>query len=403
MNKFVILAIIILMIPISFGEELCNIEEEDCNAALLNATEGADQPAISHNPDAICIMYFYGTECPKCAQTTPYIESLEAKYGDKIAVTKYEIYHNVKNYQIYNNLCAVQNVEMGQRKIPLVAIGNEYYIGVSKIKDNLELKINEMLKSGERICPLGGEMSCHYIKGHESEDTDHFILNFKDGITIPLVIGAGLIDGINPCAFAVLIFLLAFLMEVSSNKRRMVKAGIAYVVSVYITYFVAGLGLLTFIQVTGASSVIVKIAAAIAIITGLINIKDYFWYGKGISLKIPESKKGIIEGLVKKANLPAAFILGALVSMFELPCTGGVYLAIVAMLSSTVTKAKAIYYLLAYNIMFVLPLIIIIIAVTKGMKAEHIENWRKSQRNVMKLVLGLLLLLLGIVMLLGWL
>ncbi|MFH1125956.1 MAG: cytochrome c biogenesis protein CcdA, partial [Candidatus Altiarchaeota archaeon] len=145
----------------------------------------------------------------------------------------------------------------------------------------------------------------------------------------------------------------------------------------------------------------VKIAAVVAILAGLVNIKDYFWYGKGFTLKIPESKKKTIESWVHKANIPGALVLGFLVSMFELPCTGGVYLAILALMADTMTRLKAILYLLIYNVMFVAPLLVILVLILKGMKAEHIENWRQSKKNFMKLAMGLLLLVLGTVMLLG--
>ena len=88
--------------------------------------------------------------------------------------------------------------------------------------------------------------------------------------------------------------------------------------------------------------------------------------------------------------------------MFELPCTGGVCLAILAMLANTVTRIQAIGYLLIYNVMFVLPLIIILAAIAFGMKAEHIESWRSSKKNIMKLAIGIILLALGIAMLIGW-
>jgi cytochrome c biogenesis protein CcdA len=88
--------------------------------------------------------------------------------------------------------------------------------------------------------------------------------------------------------------------------------------------------------------------------------------------------------------------------MFELPCTGGVYLAILALMADSMTKLTAISYLLIYNVMFVLPLLIILLLVMRGMAAKHIENWRQSGKNVMKLTMGLLLIFLGIAMLLGW-
>lgn len=104
--------------------------------------------------EKICILFFYGEGCPACAQAKPFIEELESKYNDTIDVHKLELYNNLSNYNLYNKFCGIQKISVEQRKIPLVAIGNEFYVGVPQIKDNLEQKINQMLLSGERKCPL---------------------------------------------------------------------------------------------------------------------------------------------------------------------------------------------------------------------------------------------------------
>lgn len=398
MKKFVFLIIfLIILSSIALAAETCDIDEENCSPENQ-----------IHNEDIICIAYFYGDGCPSCANVKPFLDDIEQKYGELILIEEYEIYHDLKNYQIYNDFCNVQSISIEERGVPFIAIDDEYYMGSNIIKENLESKIDAMLESGEFVCPLEGQMACHSIL-HESEqengDTDHIIMNFKDSfssISLPLVIVTGLVDGVNPCAFAVLIFLLTFLLQLSSNKKRMVKAGSVYIFAVYLTYFLAGIGLLSVIQVSGFSGYVVKGAAVIAILAGLVNIKDYFWYGKGITLAIPKSRRKTIEKWTRKANVPSAFILGFLVSMFELPCTGGVYLAILAMLADGVTRAKAVAYLLVYNFMFVLPLIVILVLVLRGMKAEHLESWRQDKKTWMKLAMGLLLVALGIIMILGW-
>jgi cytochrome c biogenesis protein CcdA len=382
------------------AQESC--QGDSCSAANDSTGNIVSTFVNSTEEEGICVIYFYGQECSKCAEIKPFIEDLEKKYAGKIHITRFEVYHNLENYQLYNKYCSIQSIPLEQRGIPLVAIGNKFFMGTSQIEENLEPAIQEAIAKGENICPLPEDMSCHGLNYNETETNPVIPTGLKDQVTLPVVIVSGLIDGINPCAFAVLIFMITFLIEISSTKKRMIKAGAVYIAAVYVTYFLAGLGLLSVIQISGVTGIVVKVAAVLAIIAGLINIKDYFWYGKGFSLQIPESRKGMIQKWVFKANIPAAIVLGFLVSMFELPCTGGIYLAILAMLADTVTKTTAIYYLLIYNLMFVLPLIVILLAVTFGMKAEHIENWRQSKKNWMKLVMGLLLILLGLALFFGW-
>jgi cytochrome c biogenesis protein CcdA len=381
---------LLILVSIAGASEVCLINDTSCSQVPIN-----EIPAISGLTDAICINYFWKEGCSNCVKIAPYLDEVQDKYGSKIDIHKYDV-GQLENIKKYQNLCNMKNIPLDEQGVPLIAINDKIFMGVAEIRQGLQNEIDYMLKNNIRTCLLKDNGSCGLTDRNESD-----IEPIAPAVTLPLIIGAGLLDGINPCAFAVLIFLLTFLLTVSKDKRRMIKAGIAYVVGVYVTYFLAGLGLLTVIHLTGFSGTAVKLAGGLAIIVGLINIKDYFWYGKWISLGIPKKFKPTIERWTHRANIPAAFILGLLVAMFELPCTGGVYLAIIALLAHTATQATAIGYLLLYNLMFILPLLFIMYLVTKGMSAERIENWRQSKKSWMKLAMGILLVGLGLAMVLG--
>ncbi|MBI5076821.1 GAP family protein [Candidatus Falkowbacteria bacterium] len=217
------------------------------------------------------------------------------------------------------------------------------------------------------------------------------------GIAIPLIVGSAAIDSINPCAFAVLIFLILYLMNVK-NRMFMLKIGLVYISIIFIVYFLSGLGLLSFIQSIHLTRFFYYFTAALAIVFGLLNLKDVFWYGKGISLAIPESKKAIIQKYIRRATLPAAIVLGILVALFELPCTGAIYLAILSLLAEKNTWFQAIAYLLIYNVVFVLPLLFILLAVYFGLAPEKVENWRQGQRRWLRLAVGVVMIGLGAIM-----
>lgn len=404
MKKMLIFAFVfLLLLNPANAEETCAPSEEVCQLDISTGTAISNPLHITHHEDHICIVYFYGNGCSKCALTEPLIREMEEKYGDSIEVYKLEVYDNLANFQLYNQFCSVREIAVEQRGIPFLVIDEKYFMGANQIRDNLESEIERMLEEEKFTCPVinqEGQTICEVIRVDQG-DVNPLIPGLTESVSLPLVVGAGLADGINPCAFAVLIFLLTFLLEISDKRKRMVKAGSVYIAAVYITYLLAGLGLLSAIQYIGAGGIIMYVAAAVAIIAGLINIKDYFWYGKGISLRIPEGRKPMINRWINKANVPAALVLGFMVSMFELPCTGGIYLAIIAMLASSVTSGLAAVYLAIYNIFFVLPLIIIFALVVRGMSAERIERWRSSKRNWMKLAMGIVLLLLGLILLSG--
>ncbi len=223
-------------------------------------------------------------------------------------------------------------------------------------------------------------------------------------VSLSLIIAAALADSINPCVFGVLIFLLAYMTKVFKDKKRMLLAGFIYITTVYITYFLIGVGLLTLAYTAGFAKPFYKIAAGLAIIAGLFEIKDFFWYGKGFSLQmIPGAGERIKKYAAKMEELeikhPAlslliAAFLGVFVVLVELPCTGAPYLAILGMLSAG-SYSEGIPLLLLYNFIFILPLFVIIGLVYFGQTSKQLEKWRKENRGLMRLGIGLFLLALG--------
>lgn len=352
---------------------ISSIVKSECLTCETNNPEGAEKKA--------CVFYFYGKHCLACAETTPFINEMEEKYSD-LHVHKYEIWENETNRQLFFKFCDVYCVD--EKLVPIVFIGDEFLIGVDSIKNNLEGKITNCIQNN-CICP--------------EENISNVTLASETELNIPIIVSAALIDSINPCAFAVLIFMLTYLLALGSRKKILI-IGLGYIMMVFITYFLAGLGLFAAVETIGISVIFYRVAAVIAIVAGIINVKDFFFYGKGFSLEIPKSRKPMIKKYIRRASLPAALILGFLVSMFELPCTGGVYLAILSMLSNSMTRMAAIPYLFLYNFIFVVPLLVILILVAKGGSAEKMEKWRLRKRKYMKLIAGLFMILLGIIMLL---
>jgi len=118
-------------------------------------------------------------------------------------------------------------------------------------------------------------------------------------VSLPIIIGAALIDGINPCAFGVLIFLLAYLSKVA-HKSHMLWNGLIYIFFVFLTYLVAGLILLPIIRsLAGFSVISYYVLAAIIAFAGVLEIKDFFWYGKGLTLQIPPRRAEQIKKMIK--------------------------------------------------------------------------------------------------------
>ena len=213
--------------------------------------------------------------------------------------------------------------------------------------------------------------------------------------TLGTVLVTALIDSINPCAIGVLILLVS-IMIAFKTKKEMLFYGLMYVLAVFVTYVLAGFGILYFLSSIPlfVSEYISIVVGSLIIIAGLIEIKDFFWYGQGISLAIPPERAKQIHEMTKKVTLPGVLFLGAFVAGVELPCTGAPYLAILLLLSQNFNFA-AFLMLILYNLIFVLPLIVILLMVNFGFKIQNIKRWKQNNRAYMSLATGIILILLG--------
>jgi len=223
-------------------------------------------------------------------------------------------------------------------------------------------------------------------------------------LTLGIVIAAALADSINPCVFGVLIFLLAYMTAVLKTKAKMLITSFIYIFSVYIAYFLIGIGMLTLAYTAGLARPFYWIAAFLAIGAGLLEIKDFFFYGKWFSLQIlPGGAERIKKITGAMSNFEAkhpnwnyliAAGLGIFVVLVELPCTGAPYFAILGLLASG-SYTSGILLLLLYNFIFILPLFFIVGMFYIGKTSKTLEKWRKKHRALMRLGIGLFLLALG--------
>lgn len=219
------------------------------------------------------------------------------------------------------------------------------------------------------------------------------------GLTIPILVGAALIDSINPCAFGVLIFLIAYLFKAFHSRRSVLVHGLTYISAVFLTYLIAGLLLLPVISQLGRIGTGTYVGIGIIlIIFGMLEIKDFFFYGRGPTLGIFPSAGRRIEILVRHitGKLYTSFFLGVFVALVELPCTGAVYLGVLALVSLAGLTASNFLLLVIYNLLFVLPLVVILLLIHRGGQTEKFEKWREKYRGQMRLAIGLLLIGLGV-------
>ncbi|MDD2537297.1 MAG: cytochrome c biogenesis protein CcdA [Candidatus Absconditabacteria bacterium] len=216
------------------------------------------------------------------------------------------------------------------------------------------------------------------------------------GVMLP----AALADSINPCAFAVMLLLLTSILAKIKNRKKALLSGLMFALAVFITYFLLGIGVLKLLGNVESLFWLKWIVGIVGILVGLANLKDYFRYGKGFVMEVPMSWRPLMQKIIKKVTSPAgAFVVGIVVSLFLLPCSSGPYLTILGYLSSESQSLnlRGYIYLTVYNLIFILPMVIIAGLIGFGYStAEKIGAFKNKNTRLIHLIVGLLMLGLGI-------
>ncbi|MCQ8894048.1 MAG: hypothetical protein NQU46_05395 [Methanolinea sp.] len=359
--------------------------QSETGGAPLSPSAGEETLGLPVSPDhrytenGPVLVMFYNTNCGDCMRTLPFVQQY-ARDHPELETHLLNIKENFEYWKLFSTYKEAYNT--GPIPVPSLFVGDRVLTGYDEITGSLA----EVVKEQSR--------------GPSARTTPSFPslgnLSAQD-ITIPLVITAGLADGINPCAFSVLIILL-FSLSLAGSRRKMVSVGACFIGTVFIFYFFSGLGIFYLIQLAEISRAIGIIAAAIAFLLGAISLFEGVLDREKPILAIPSSKKGIIGEYIQKASVPASIVLGVLVGMFELPCTGGIYLAILSLISDKMTMAEGIPLLFVYNVFFVLPLVFILCAVVFGLPLEGVDRWRQEHRRAVRIIMGLVLVGLGILL-----
>jgi hypothetical protein len=239
----------------------------------------------------------------------------------------------------------------------------------------------------------------------------------------------GLIDGINPCAFTVIVFFISFLALQGYRKSDLVVIGLFFIFAVFLTYLLIGLGIFSFFFSLDSFWVLRKIfnlgIGGLSLVFGTMAVIDFYKYKKsgdsqGMSLQLPQAVKNQIHKVIgahyrkdKTAAQQAhpggignliitALVTGFLVSLLEAVCTGQMYLpTITFVLKSTNIKLKAFLYLVLYNLMFILPLFVIFLCALAGATSEDFTKFLKKHFLLSKVLMAVLFFVLGIYLLWG--
>lgn len=336
------------------------------------------------------IVIFYGQGCPHCEELLTFLDSIKQDYPN-ILIEKYEVYFNQSNRELLENVSNKYNTTI--KGVPMSFINNISIVGVSDSVKEKIIKEFKYCSNNNCINPLTNNLN----ENNNNSNKNNLIDN---NLTIMAIIIAAIVDAVNPCAFAVLILLITTISlasKNSKNKKKILFAGISFSTAIFISYYLMGIGIYSALNYSNLSSIFYKTIGGLSLILGILNLKDYFWYGKGFLMEVPISWRPKLKSLIKGVtSIPGAFLIGFVISLFLLPCTSGPYIVILGLLSKTATNNYARLLLLLYNLIFITPMLIITLIVYLGIiDVKKAEKIRKTNVRYLHLIAGILLLILG--------
>lgn len=370
------------------------------SAAVLLATALCATAPASSAPDhpstpaivAVEVRFFFEPGCDDCARITNRVLPLiVSQFGDLVRVARLSV-------DIASNRLALLDAvtragDKSNERVYMDVNRRHLLAGADTIENNLATTINLALSEPPP-----------QVASHPADTARRL----ATGFTVPGVLAAGLLDSINPCAIAALIFLVSVLTLARERPINVLAAGLAYCCGVFVTYTAIGFGLLhalrglqTFPTIRMVFDLVLcGLLAVLAVVSFRDAAKTRSGAGGDMTLRLPDSLSALVRATLRNrlgaaAGLASAFLAGTLVTAIETVCTGQVYgptLAIIVARGGSVWRESVL--LLLYNLMFILPLLVILILTWRGIAISRLLAWSARNAVTAKIAMGLFFLAL---------
>ncbi len=397
-------------------------------------------------------IFFYGNGCPHCASVENFFQ--ENNVVEKYDVDVREMYFNRDNLDTFYYYIDKLGIDNSRAWVPFLVIDNDSNCNYlmwdvkiidffeslietesEQIEDNLynnstnnspnnshnndtqevhssipenlilstehndiDENIDNVQKDNESLDEIEQceEINDEEVSGKLETESDLENLAWNHAKFLGIMMPAALADSINPCAFAVMLILLSTILVETKNKKRAILAWLLFALSIFISYFAMWLGLFSALATAGNTMLIKRIVWILGIIVWLANLKDFFRYGKGFIMEVPLSRRPRLQKTIKSIVSPIwAFFTGFVISLFLLPCTSWPYITILWYLASESKNINLRWYiyLAIYNIIFIIPMLIITLLVWLWFKsAEELAAIKKKNSKIIHLIVWLLML-----------
>jgi glutaredoxin len=355
------------------------------------------------SPTIVYGAFFYTRGCQHCEGVKAKLGEWAPKFPD-LRIGTFDM-SNEENKRIGEALFEIYKVpprRLGE--IVQFYIGEDYLSGEEFPREDFEKLVSKY--EGKGAPPPWEKVTQEALAKGEKKIIDRFKRFSLGGVLI-----AGLIDGLNPCAFATIVFLVSYLSFLGKQTKEILTYGLIFTSGVFIAYILAGMGLMAgFRQLSGFPLItkgIYLVIGTFAIVLGVISFYDYILFRRGqiakMKLQLPMALKKKIHGIIRvqtrssKAGFIGTFALGFIIAATEVVCTGQVYLPTIGYIMTVPElRVNAFFNLILYNIMFILPLVGIFVAAFFGVTSERMALVTKERTGTVKLLTAILFICLGL-------
>ena len=367
--------------------------------------------------EKVNLYFFRGEGCPHCAEEERYLKKI--KDNPNVNVIEYEVWYNSENEQFMNKV----KEEMGIDKtgVPLTIIGNTYFMGYSHTTDKvISRAIDYYSNNDDYIDQVANIRNGTFDKNSlvdnfiktESAGNDKYIVNLpilgevnmKNVSLVTSAVVIGLIDGFNPCAMWVLLFLISFLIGMK-NKKRMWSLGLTFLITSALVYMVIMFSWLNIVVRVSTSTFIRYIIGAFAILGGIFNLWSYLkTYKNSGCVVVDDKKRKKIFSKIRKFTSEKSFIFALIgvialaisVNLVELACSAGLPIIFTQLLAlNKVDGLLGLFYTFLYTFFFLLDDLIVFFVAMVTMNASGIST---KYNKYSHLVGGLIMLIIGLLL-----
>lgn len=377
----------------------------DFDPALIISEENAGANAETCNIDSeeacetgapIYAAYFFQTGCDSCSRVEADLAYLRSKYPE-LVVEKYNVYDHAAL-----GIWLAERAGRDDFQTPALFISSQAWIGEEEITpDGIENALQCLQQEG----------SPKFWESYDPQQgSKNLVERFRSMSWLTIVL-AGLVDGLNPCAFATLIFFVSYLTLSGRTGREVIFVGMSFTLGVFLAYLGVGLGLYKVLDLMGGllntiAKVVYGLTAVFCLVLAVFSFLDFLKARQGkldeLSLKLPEGLRKRINAVIRKgrgsrAYVIGAFVTGLMISILELACTGQMYLPTIIFVSSLPElHNRAILYLVLYNLLFILPLVVVFVLAYYGTTSKELTKFLQKNAATVKIGMAVVFLVMGI-------